>query len=93
MSNIKLTIDAADFDAWFEWFNEFVIEGECTDADEFSGSLEFLAPDLNTVIARVDLLHVGIISLSPAPETGSEGIARFELELYVEEVAFEYTAQ
>ncbi len=89
VSNIKLTVDALDFDAWYAWYNKFVIQGKCTDADEKTGSIEFLDPAL-AAIARVDLRHVGIVSIQPVEGISAEEPARFEVDLYVEQVGFEY---
>ena len=90
VSNLKLSISLADLDPWAEWHKTFVIDGKCTDGDELTGSLTFLGPDLEEELATITFKHVGIISLEQqGVEANKEDIARFDVELYVEEVAFE----
>ena len=68
-----------------------MIDGKCTDADELSGQIRFLAPDHKTVLGRIDLLHVGIISLRPAKyKANKEQVAAMEAELYVEEMKLHF---
>ena len=90
VSNIKLTVSADDFDAWFDWFHAFVIEGRSTDLDEVTGSIELLDPAMGT-LGRLELHHVGIVRIGmPEAPSNREEVARFEVELYVESIAFEY---
>lgn len=89
--NLKLTVSMADLDPWQHWFEDFVINGKCSDADELSGSITLLAPDLTTELCRVDLAGVGVVSLQMnAAEANLEQVARFTVELYVESMAFEH---
>ncbi|MDA0770431.1 MAG: phage tail protein [Chloroflexi bacterium] len=91
VSNLKLTISMADIDEWADWFDEFVVDGHASDSDELSGTLTFLAPDLQAELATVLLDHVGIISLSlPSLEANQDQVQRFTVELYVEDLFFEY---
>jgi len=88
--NLKATISMADSAAWADWHRTFVIEGKCADSDELTGSLTFLGPDLKEELARIDFDHVGIISMQEAKkEANKEEVARFEVELYVEEMKFQ----
>lgn len=88
--NLKLTISMADIDPWAQWHKSFVIDGKCTDGDELTGAIEFLSPDLETVLGTISLDHVGIISLEQAAqEANKEEVARFNVELYVESMRFE----
>ena len=89
--NIKVTISMADVDAWQDWFRTFVIDGKCTDSDELSGAITFLGPDLNEQLAEIELLHVGVISMEiSGEEANKEELAQFAVELYVEEMKFDY---
>lgn len=88
--NLKLTISMADLDPWSEWHKSFVIDGKCTDADELTGSLTFLGPDLQEELATITFEHVGIISLEQeGVEANKEDVARFTVELYCEEMKFD----
>ncbi|MCH8063529.1 MAG: phage tail protein, partial [Chloroflexi bacterium] len=48
--NLLLTISVADIGPWVEWHQSFIIDEKCTDTDELSGKLEFLAPNLLDVL-------------------------------------------
>ncbi|HTE55010.1 MAG TPA: phage tail protein [Kofleriaceae bacterium] len=89
--NLKLTISAADIEEWRQWHQDFVIDGKCADSDELTGALTFLGPDLVEELAEIQFDHVGIISLQDAKrEANNESVARFEVELYVEAMKFDY---
>ena len=86
--NIKLTISTADLEPWMEWHKSFVIDGKCADANELTGSLTYLAPDLTNELGRVAFSNVGIISLRhEQAEMNKDTISRFTVELYCEKMA------
>jgi hypothetical protein len=90
--NIKITFSAADAERWEDWFKEFVIDGKSSDADEPSGSITLLGPDQKSELGRIELSHVGILSLQPAKtQANKEDLARLEAKLYVEEIKFEFS--
>jgi hypothetical protein len=81
----------ADVEAWQEWHRTFVIEGACTEADELDGLIEFLGPDHAAVLGGIELKNVGILSLEQVKnEANKEEAARFQVELYVEQMRFNY---
>lgn len=89
--NLKLTISMADIEPWRMWHQSFIIDGKCAEEDELTGSITFLGPDLKEELAEIQLDHVGLISLQQAKqEANKEEVARFEVELYVEQMNFEY---
>ncbi len=89
--NLKLTISMADVKPWEDWHRSFVIEGNCAEDAELTGSITFLAPDLNEELGRIDLLNVGIISLETGgQEANKEEPARFTVEVYCEAMKFNY---
>lgn len=89
--NLKLTISMADISDWQDWHRSFVIDGLCTEGDEKEGSITFLGPDLKEELAEIQLFNVGLISLQQAKqEANKEEVARFEVELYVEKMMFNY---
>jgi hypothetical protein len=89
--NLKVTISMADIEEWRAWHEDFVIRGKCSEADEKNGSITFMGPDLAEELAEIQLHQVGIISIQPAKaEANKEEVARFEVELYVERMSFEY---
>ncbi len=91
--NLKLTISMADFEPWQDWLRSFVIEGQCTEGDELTGAITFLAPELKNELAEIELFNVGIISLQEfGQESTMEEVTRFTVELYVEKMTFNYKA-
>lgn len=89
--NVKVTVSMNDIEKWASWHKSFLIDGNCGEDAELTGSITFLGPDLKEELARIDLMNVGIISLQEAQsEANKEEIARFEVELYVEQMKFNY---
>lgn len=89
--NLKLTISMADYEPWADWHRSFLIEGNCGEDAELTGSITYLAPDLKEELGRIDLMNVGIISMQNASnEANKEEVARFQVECYVEQMKFEY---
>jgi hypothetical protein len=89
--NLTLTISMADIRSWQDWFRSFVIEGQCSDADELTGAITLLAADLRNELAEIELHNVGIISLQQFEQeaAGNRG-ACFTVELYVEKMTFSF---
>jgi hypothetical protein len=90
--NIKLTMSMADFDAWEDWHRRFIIEGQCSESDELLGAIRFLSRDFTKELASIDLLHIGLISLEADHAAAGHDVARFSVEMYVEEMRFNYSA-
>ena len=89
--NLRFTISMVDVRAWQDWHNSFVIEGRSSDADERTGRIVFLGPDMQEELASIDLLNVGIFSLETlGQEAGKDEVATFTVELYVEQMKFNY---
>ncbi len=89
--NLKLTISMADIEDWQQWHRTFVIGGQCAEEDELTGAITFLGPNMEDELAIIELHNVGIISLEQAQsEANKEEVARFEVELYVEQMKFIY---
>ena len=89
--NVKLTISTADMKPWLDWHKDFVIDGQSSEADELTGSITLLGPDLEEELATIHLSNIGIIRLSlDQTEANKESMARFTVELYVEDMSFEY---
>jgi hypothetical protein len=91
LDNLKLEISAADIAPWQEWHKSFVIDGKCTQGDELTGSLTMLGPDMAEELCTFDFINVGIISLEyGSGEANNNSLARFNVELYVEELKLTY---
>jgi phage tail-like protein len=85
VSNLKVTGDMADYDAWYQSYKRFVIDGKCTDDDEMTGSIIYYAQDQTTELCRLTIGNVGWISLERQKlEAGKDEIDLAIAELYVE---------
>ena len=85
--NIKVTFAEADLEPWDEWFQDFVVRGNAGDDQELSGRIAFLDAGLKAELVTIELGHVGIFRLAPAPGAASaESVKRWVAELYVEHV-------
>jgi len=83
--NLEITFSMADFDKWADWHRTFVIEGACEETDETTAQLEFLAPNLETVLGTLNFDHVGIVKLTvESGEANKEQPARANATLYYE---------
>ena len=82
---LRVTLSQASAESWFDWHESFVVQGNNADNSERNGSLSFLSADLMTELTRIELYHLGIVRLTPAPKNQ---IARVVAELYCEEMAF-----
>ena len=91
--NLKIRFSAADAAAWQDWFNEFVVQGRNGQDKELDGAIEFLDPTLKEVLGSIELSQIGIFSLAPEKqEAGPEAVARFSVELYVEQMTLNIKA-
>lgn len=74
---------------FYSWFESFVIKGGgATGEGERQGLLEWLAGDLTTVLASVQLQNLGIFHYAPEPYTSNiENTARVLVELYCERLS------
>lgn len=85
--DLKIYITQPGVQSWIDWHKNFVIDGKNNEKYERNGRLLFLAPDLKTELARVDLHNLGIFRLSTETGTGSQ-IGQMIAELYCEWMAF-----
>jgi len=87
ISNVGITL--LDSPAWNTFFNNFVINGNNSEADEIpTGSIQALGSDLTTVLAQIDLRQIGIFSLQPAGAEPGAGL-KDKAGLYVEQIGFQ----
>jgi hypothetical protein len=93
LSDINLTISAADWEAWRDAADTVMTKGQMTPSTEMTGSITFLSPDLGTELGRLELdgLHIHKLGIGAA-ESGPEanGGARFTVELTVNRCAFTF---
>ncbi len=87
--NLRIALAQSKAQSWYDWFASFVIQGNNDDSQEKNGSLIFLAANLGTELARIDLSHIGIFKLAPDPSAAKTNVKRVVAELYVEAMAFQ----
>ncbi len=91
--NLVITLPESHAREFFKWHEAFVIKGENGDGQELTGTLEYLTSDLTQVLFTVTFEHLGIFKISPdANESGSENIRRVKVEMYCENMKFDYSA-
>jgi len=87
--NLKITLSQVSAQGWFDWFEDFAIKGNCTEEKEKTGTLSFLSPNRQEVLASIELQNLGIFRLSEdAMKSNSDQIKRVTAELYCEKMKF-----
>lgn len=90
--NLVITFPELDSKDFYDWHEDFVIKGNNGDDKEKGGTLEYLTPDLQTVLFTLTFHNLGIFKLTPEKtEAGSETIRRVKAEMYCEDMKFNYT--
>jgi phage tail-like protein len=91
--NLQISLAEASANDLYSWHEDFVIKGNNTQDKEKGGTLEYLTPDLKTVIFTLTFQGLGIYKLRPEKvEAGSETIRRVKAEMYVEQMTFDFAA-
>ena len=76
-------------DAFYDWFQAFVIEGNSDDSSEKGGSLEYLSSDLKTVLFTLKFRNLGIFELMPvAVDAGGSTVPKLLAAMYCEYMEF-----
>jgi hypothetical protein len=90
--DLKFSISKADHQAWADAARKWFVDGNHLEGDEMNGQIEFLGPDMKTVLGSIELIGCGFKKFSAdAHEANSEKIARFNVEMYVEGMKFNLT--
>jgi hypothetical protein len=82
--NLILTVPQAQAGPFTQWFYQFVIQGQASDSAERSGTLEFLASDLQTILFILNFGNLGIFRMSPVPQSQNGPMPLVTVELYCE---------
>ncbi len=81
---ISGTIALAHADKLHEWYQKYVQAGQADTAAQKTGSLEFLSPDRQSTIFKINMYEMGIHHFSVVPSHAQESkIKRAKFELYV----------
>lgn len=85
--NLKITLAESSAESWMDWYEDFVIKGNCTDDKEKGGRLVFLAPNLQTELLEIKFFNLGIFKLTTdKAEANADAIKRMTAELYCEKM-------
>ena len=82
--NLRIELATVSAESWRTWFRSFVIDGNSSAANEKTGTLSFLTPNLATVLATISFHNLGIFRLENAPADTSGEVMRVVAELYCE---------
>ena len=89
--NLTITLPEAGAQTWQAWFDDFVIKGNNTDAQEKNGSLVFFAPNNKDLLATINFFNLGIYALgSDKAEANADQIKWVKAELYCERMEFQF---
>jgi phage tail-like protein len=90
--NLAITLPESHSHEFFDWYNDFVVDGNCSEDKERTATLEYLNPSLDKVLFTLHFDRLGIFKVSPDKyEGGSETIRRVKFEMYCESIKFEYS--
>jgi hypothetical protein len=83
---LAVTFPVVSAATWTNWFQDFVIGGNSSDAAEKNGKITFLLPNLKTPLASIELHGLGIVRLETIPG-GPNQVARMRAGLYCEQMS------
>ncbi len=69
--DLEVTLSEVSAKTWFEWLDDFVIKGKNDESSERSGTIQLLAADAKTELARIKLIGLGIYRMS-LPKAGDK---------------------
>jgi len=82
--NLRIELASASAESWRTWFRSFVIDGNSSSANEKTGHLSFLTPNMATALATISFHNLGIFRLENALAETSGAVMRVVAELYCE---------
>jgi hypothetical protein len=77
--NLGITLSEVSSKTWFDWLEDFVINGKNDESNQRSGTIQHLAADAKTELARIKLLGLGIYQLETL---STEKVSSVKAELY-----------
>lgn len=89
--NLVITLSESHADAFYQWHEDFVVKGNCSEGAEKHGQLEYLTPNLQDTLFTLEFFHLGVFKISPDKvESGGEPVRRIKVEMYCEQIKFSY---
>jgi hypothetical protein len=89
LGNLGVTSAASHSEKFHQWFDQFVIQGNNSQSDEKTATLEYLDPTTKGVLFTLSFSGVGIFRAAREPfEANKDNLSRDTFWLYVEEASF-----
>jgi len=90
--NLVITLPESHADEFYKWHEDFVIKGNCGQAQERGGTIEYLTPNLTTVLFTLTLKQLGIFKITTDKnEAHNDAIRTVKVEMYMEDTDFNYS--
>jgi hypothetical protein len=89
-SNLRVSLPEPNAEGWIEWHHDFVVRGNSGPERERNGTLEFLAPNLQDVLIKVQLSNLGIFRLAHESVRLDAHLRRVVVDLYCERMEIEF---
>jgi hypothetical protein len=86
--NLVVTLPESAAQSFFDWHEEFVIEGNNGSEAEKNGKLEYLAPNLADVLFTLEFHNLGIFRLASETVEAGDQIPRVRAEMYCQQMTF-----
>jgi phage tail-like protein len=85
--NLVCTVTESHAEEFYQWHEDFVINGNCTEKHEKTFAIQYLDQARKTVLMELELMRCGIFKLTPDKvEAGMEAIRKVKVEMYCEEI-------
>jgi len=86
--DLKFTINALHGQQFEDWAKAWFMDGKREEKDELSGSLDFLGPDMKTVMASLTFANVGLQELTPPKQVRDDSLQFYIVNCYTEHTIF-----
>ncbi len=87
--NLVVTLPESSAESFRDWVEDFLVKGNSGQDAEKEGTLEYLAPDLREVYARLTFRNLGIFKLTRVP-ANRDRARTVRAEMYCEDMAFQH---
>lgn len=82
--DLTFTINALDGQQFEDWAKAWFMDGKREEKDELTGSLDFLGPDMKTVMATLNFANVGLQELTPPKQVRDDSLQFYTVKCYTE---------
>jgi hypothetical protein len=89
--NLVITVADSSAAPFYAWHEDFVLKGNNGQDRERPGVLEYLSPDLKTVLLALNFFNLGIFKVAPETSSGPQDtLRRSKVEMYCEAVTADF---